>query len=171
MDAIIAVDEAQRIVLYNPAAEKVFLWPRSAVLGEPLDKLIPERFRAAHKEHIAHFGRTGATSRRMGRQTVLTGLRADGREFPIEASISQHGEGAGKVFTVILRDVTERVQAENALRASQRELREFAEVSQSAREQEKTRIARELHDELAQSLTALKIDLAWTTERLPKDDP
>jgi signal transduction histidine kinase len=102
----------------------------------------------------------------MRQLTVLAGLRSDGREFPIEASISQHSEGAKKVFTVILRDVTERVHAESELRRSQRELRELAAVSQSAREQEKTRIARELHDELAQSLTALKMDLAWTAERL-----
>jgi PAS domain-containing protein len=52
MDAIVAVDESQRIVLYNPAAEKVFLWPRDAVLGRPLDMLLPERFRAAHRAHI-----------------------------------------------------------------------------------------------------------------------
>jgi signal transduction histidine kinase len=102
----------------------------------------------------------------MRQLTVLMGLRSDGREFPIEASISQHSEGAKKVFTVILRDVTERVHAESELRRSQQDLRELAAVSQSAREQEKTRIARELHDELAQSLTALKMDLAWTAERL-----
>jgi PAS domain S-box-containing protein len=166
MDAIIAVDELQRIVLYNPAAEKVFLWPREAVLGRPLDILLPERFRAPHREHIHRFGEAGITSRRMRRHTVLAGLRSDGKEFPIEASISQHSESGKKVFTVILRDVTERVQAESELRRSQQDLRELAAVSQSAREQEKTRIARELHDELAQSLTALKMDLAWTAERL-----
>ena len=166
MDAIIAVDESQHIVLYNPAAEKVFLWPREAVLGRPLDMLLPERFRADHRAHIRRFGEAGVTSRRMRRYTVLEGLRSDGREFPIEASISQHSESGKKVFTVILRDVTERVQAENELRRSQQDLRELAAVSQSAREQEKTRIARELHDELAQSLTALKMDLAWTSERL-----
>lgn len=166
MDAIVAVDESQRILLYNPAAEKVFLWPRAAVLGRPLDMLLPERFRAAHRKHIRRFGEAGVTSRRMRQLTVLAGLRSDGREFPIEASISQHSESAKKVFTVILRDVTERVHAETELRRSQRDLRELAAVSQSAREQEKTRIARELHDELAQSLTALKMDLAWTAERL-----
>jgi PAS domain S-box-containing protein len=166
MDAIIAVDEAQRIVLFNPAAEKAFLWSRDAVLGRSLDMLIPRSFRTAHREHIRQFSEDGVTSRRMRRQTVLAGLRSDGKEFPIEASISQHSESAKKVFTVILRDVTERVQAESALRRSQEDLRELAAVSQSAREQEKTRIARELHDELAQSLTALKMDLAWTAERL-----
>ena len=166
MDAIVAVDESQRIVLYNPAAEKVFLWPRDAVLGRPLDMLLPERFRAPHREHIHRFGEAGITSRRMRRHTVLAGLRSDGKEFPIEASISQHSERGKKVFTVILRDVTERVQAETELRRSQQDLRELAAMAQSAREQEKTRIARELHDELAPSLTALKMDLAWTAERL-----
>jgi signal transduction histidine kinase len=71
---------------------------------------------------------------------------------------------------VILRDVTERVRADAALRRSQEELREFATAANSVREQEKSRIARELHDELAQSLTALKMDVTWLAERLPKDD-
>src|SRR5215471_1806034 len=78
MDAIISVDDSQRIVVYNPAAEKVFRWPRDAVLGESLDMLLPERFRAAHRSHVGTFGRTGATSRRMGDPRVLYGLRANG---------------------------------------------------------------------------------------------
>ncbi|HVS55272.1 MAG TPA: PAS domain S-box protein, partial [Casimicrobiaceae bacterium] len=88
MDPMIAVDQDQRVVLFNAAAEKSFLWPRSAVLGEPLDRLIPQRFRSEHRAHIETFGETGVTSRRMGSQMVLMALRADGEEFPIEASIS-----------------------------------------------------------------------------------
>jgi PAS domain S-box-containing protein len=167
MDAIISVDESQRIVLFNAAAEKAFLRPRTAMLGQPLDRLIPERLRASHHGHIERFDRTGATSRRMGDPRVLHGLRANGEEFPIEASISQHREGGRKLFTVILRDVTERVRAEEALRESKEELRELALASQSVREQEKSRIARELHDELAQSLTALKMDVTWLREHIP----
>src|SRR5262252_5156506 len=102
MDAIISADESQRIVLYNPAAEKVFRWPRAAVLGQPLGMLVPERLRVAHQSHVMEFGRTGVTSRRMGEPRVLYGLRANGEEFPIEASISQHVEGGRKLFTVIL---------------------------------------------------------------------
>jgi PAS domain S-box-containing protein len=170
MDAIISVDESQRIVLYNPAAEKVFLRPRAAVIGQRLNMLIPERFRAAHQEHIGEFARTGATSRRMGDPRVLHGLRANGEEFPIEASISQHSENGRRLFTVILRDVTGRVRAEEALRKSREELRELALVSDSVREQEKSRIARELHDELAQSLTALKMDVSWLRGHLPSRD-
>jgi PAS domain S-box-containing protein len=170
MDAIISVDESQRIVLYNAAAEKVFLWPRAAMLGQPLDRLLPERLRAGHRGHVERFGRTGATPRRMGDQTVLVGLRANGEEFPIEASISQHSEDGRGLFTVILRDVTERVRAEEALRKSKEELREFALISDSVREQEKSRIARELHDELAQSLTALKMDVTWLRGHVPAGD-
>ncbi len=171
MDAIITVDESQRIVLFNAAAEKVFRYPRSSVLGQTLEMLMPARLRDTHHGHIRRFGTTGVTSRRMGDQTVLVGQRAGGEEFPIEASISQHSENGRKLFTVILRDVTERVRADAELRRSRDELREFATVASSVREQEKSRVARELHDELAQALTALKMDVNWLKERLPDAQP
>jgi PAS domain S-box-containing protein len=171
MDAIISADESQRIVLYNPAAEKVFRWPREAVLGQPLGMLVPERFRVAHQAHVMKFGRTGETSRRMGDPRVLTGLRATGEEFPIEASISQHTEDGRKLFTVILRDVTGRVRADEALRLSQQELRELSAAAHTVREQEQRRVAREIHDELGQSLTALKMDVSWMLGNLSAGSP
>src|SRR4051812_14731179 len=114
MDAIITCDEHQRVVLFNATAEKVFRWPRQAVIGQPLEMLIPERFRERHRSHIEVFSQAGVTSRGMGGQMVLLGLRANGEEFPIEASISQHTEDERKFFTVILRDVTERQRAAQA---------------------------------------------------------
>jgi PAS domain S-box-containing protein len=171
MDAIVAVDDSQSIVLFNAAAENVFGYRRTEVIGHKLDMLIPARFHKAHKQHIERFGATGTTSRRMGEQMVLWGLRASGEEFPIEASIAQHSEGDRRIHTVILRDVTARVQADEALQRSREELRELAAAAHSVREQEKSRIARELHDELAQALTALKIDVNWVRERLPEADP
>jgi PAS domain S-box-containing protein len=167
MDAIITVDEAQNIVLFNRAAEQVFRVRREEMLGTPLDRLLPARFRGAHRGHIEIFGRTGVTSRRMGDVTTLWGVRADGEEFPIEASISQALESGKRYYTVILRDITLRKQAEDALRESQRELRELSARVLEAREEEKAHIARELHDELGQLLTALKMDLGWVRERLP----
>ena len=62
MDPIITVDDAQRVVVFNAAAERVFRWPRAAVLGQPLDMLIPQRFRDQHREHIARFANTGVSS-------------------------------------------------------------------------------------------------------------
>ena len=76
---------------------------------------MPERFRAGHDDHVRRFAATGTTSRRMGDGTVLYGLRASGEEFPMEASISQLDTGEGKLFTVILRDITERVRAQEEL--------------------------------------------------------
>jgi PAS domain S-box-containing protein len=172
MDAIITVDERQHIVLFNKAAEEVFLCAREQAIGAPLAWFIPERFRNSHEELVRRFGESGGASRRMGHARVVMGLRRNGEEFPIEASISQAEENGTRFFTVILRDVTQRVKAEEALRRSREEIRELAVAANSAREQEKSRIARELHDELGQSLTALKLDVAWLRERLAESpDP
>ena len=170
MDAVITVDEEHRIVLFNRAAEQLFRVPRDAALGSPLDRFLPARYRGAHRVHVSEFGRTGVTSRRMGDVTTLWALRADPEEeFPIEASISQAVEGGRRYFTVILRDITLRKQAEDALIGSQRELRELSARVLEAREEEKARIARELHDELGQLLTALKMDLSWLRGRPTAD--
>jgi PAS domain S-box-containing protein len=170
MDAVITVDEAQQIVLFNRTAEQLFRLRREDVLGSKLDRLIPARFRGGHHGHIEAFGRTGVTSRRMGDVTTLWALRSNPEEeFPIEASISQVVEGGQRYFTVILRDITLRKQAEDALLASQRELRELSARVLEAREDEKARIARELHDELGQLLTALKMDLSTLRASVPSE--
>jgi PAS domain S-box-containing protein len=162
MDAIITADHHQNIILYNRAAERIFGWPAAEIMGKPLTQLIPERFRQGHAHHVDRFGSTGVTSRRMSGSTVVYGLRASGEEFPVDASISQLDSPEGKLFTVILRDVSERVRA-------QEDLASFAAEASAIREQEKTRVARELHDELAQSLTALKMDTIWVRDNLASD--
>jgi PAS domain S-box-containing protein len=116
MDAIITIDADQRIVLFNSAAEKMFLVSVDEAMGQPIDRFIPERFRDAHRAHVPNFGDTQATKRRMGALGALYGLRRNGEEFPIEASIS-HTEAAGRrLYTVILRDLTQRVETEARLR-------------------------------------------------------
>ncbi|MGQ0547131.1 MAG: PAS domain S-box protein, partial [Betaproteobacteria bacterium] len=171
MDAIITVDESQKIVLFNRAAEQVFNVRRDQAIGSALDRFLPARFRGAHRGHIEAFGRTGVTSRKMGDVTTLWALRGDGaQEFPIEASISQAEEGGQRYYTVILRDITLRKQAEDELRRQQQELRELSARVLEAREEEKTRIARELHDELGQLLTAMKMDLGWLRGRLAEPE-
>ena len=170
MDAILTVDEEQRIVLFNRAAEMVFGVRREDALGTTLERFLPTRFRAGHRAHMEGFGRTGVTGRRMGDATTLWALRANGEEFPIEASISQAVEDGRRFYTVILRDITLRKRADDALLAQQQELRELSARVLEAREEEKTHIARELHDELGQMLTALKMDLAWLAGRLPAED-
>jgi PAS domain S-box-containing protein len=112
MDAIITIDANQRVIIFNAAAEKMFRCSAPEVIGQPIDRFIPERFRTAHRDHIRAFEKTGVTDRSMGALGALFGFRADGHEFPIEASISQIEVKREKLFTVILRDITERKLAE-----------------------------------------------------------
>jgi PAS domain S-box-containing protein len=112
MDAIISVDEAQRIVLFNRAAERMLGWRAPEVLGQPLERLLPARFRQVHATHIARFGQTGVTTRSVQSPGDLVALRADGQEIPIEATISQVEVDGHKIYTVILRDISERKKAE-----------------------------------------------------------
>ena len=171
MDAIITVDADQRVVLFNNAAEAMFGWPRDEAIGAPLATFIPERYRGAHAAHVEGFGHTGVASRRMGGALrIVTGLRRNGQEFPIDASISQITESGKRFYTVILRDVTARIEAEEALRRSKDELQELGAAAHMTREQEKSRIARELHDELGQLLTMLQMDVAWCREKAPAGD-
>jgi|CXWL01.1.fsa_nt_gi PAS domain S-box-containing protein len=119
MDAIVSVDTHQRIVLFNRAAEQMFGCPAAEVLGQSLDRFIPLRSRSAHRQHIQGFGHTGVSTRTMGALGTISGMRANGEEFPLEASISQVAIDGESYFTVILRDITERVNAEVALRRSE----------------------------------------------------
>jgi len=120
MDAIITVDESQRIIMFNPAAERIFSVPAADAIGSPIDRFIPERFRGRHAEHIRGFGRTGVSMRAMGRLGTISGVRGDGSEFPIEASVSQSVVGGRRLYTVILRDITQRRQLEEQLLQAQK---------------------------------------------------
>lgn len=160
MDAVITVDDQQKVVLFNAAAEKMFGCPQEQAMGAPLAWFIPDRFRDAHARHVDDFGATGVTSRRMAGARVVMGLRRNGEEFPIDASISQLTDGTSRFYTVVLRDVSERMLTLESLARSKEELRELASAASSAREHEQSRIARELHDELAQAMSALKMDLS-----------
>src|SRR5581483_6751739 len=116
MDAIITIGADQRIVLFNHAAEKMFLISVNEAIGQPIDRFIPERYRTAHRTHVPTFGATHTTKRTMGALGAIYGLRRNGEEFPIEASISHIEAGDQRLYTVILRDLTQRVETEARLR-------------------------------------------------------
>ncbi len=166
-EPIITVDARQRIVMFNPAAERVFLREAGQAVGAPLDILIPARFRAVHARHVERFQQTGISERKMGLGAPLWGLRANGEEFPMEASISQTRGAAGVFLSIFLRDITERQRVEQALLASRDELTRLSNALLHVREQEKKHIARELHDDLGQGLTALTMELSQLASCLP----
>ena len=127
LDAIIAIDAAQRVVLFNAAAVRMFGVAADEAIGGTLDRFIPPAARDAHRRHVERYAMEGATSRAMGSARELVGLRSSGEPFPIEASISRSGEGARMLMTVMVRDVSQlriaereqsaRLQAEAASRA------------------------------------------------------
>lgn len=113
MDAIISVNEQQRIVVFNSAAEQMFKISARQVFGEALDRFVPVKARSAHRNHLPTFGQTGTTNRSMHSLQPLTAVRANGEVFLIEASISQVTVSGSKLYTAVIRDITERQQAEN----------------------------------------------------------
>ena len=121
-DAIISVDEDQRIVAYNRTAEQIFGHAPTEVLGQPLGMLLPSEIAATHREHVRAFGQEAEATRVMGSGREVAGRRADGSLFPAEASISRVVDGGRVIFTAILRDVTERHRAEEEIRRLNEEL-------------------------------------------------
>ena len=102
--------------------------PQNEVVGTSLDLLLPQRFASAHREHLKEFAQSPDVARMMGQRREVFGRRKDGSEFPAEASISKLDLGGELVFTVILRDITERKRAAEALRASEQLARGQAEA-------------------------------------------
>ncbi|MBE9070282.1 PAS domain S-box protein [Leptolyngbya cf. ectocarpi LEGE 11479] len=123
-EAIICIDRYQHIRLYNQTAERMFGYTAAEAVGQPLDLLLPEAFRTIHRQHIERFGQSAVLSRRMGeRPGNVSGRRKNGDVFPAEASISKSKTTDGPWYTVMLQDVTERLQAEAAIRRSEEQLR------------------------------------------------
>jgi PAS domain S-box-containing protein len=139
-DAIVSIDERQRVVLFNEGAEAIFGWKREEILGKPLDVLVPGRFRAGHRDHLRQFANSGARSRRVPDRPVVVGLRKSGEEFPAEASLSKLGSGDTGLLTASLRDISERLRIDDErkeLLARERRAREEAEAaSERVRESE-----------------------------------
>ena len=129
MDAIITIDADQRIMIFNAAAEKMFGCRADEAIGVSVERFIPERFRTDHAAHINVFRDTATTIPKNGDLRAMKGLHANGEEFPIEASISRCEVDGNESFTAILRDVTERMRVESALKEHLRLQDQLAKVA------------------------------------------
>lgn len=114
-DAVIAVDDEQRIIFFNQGAERIFGWAAAEVGGHYLEILLPERYRAAHRGHVYGFGAAHGHARLMGERQQISGLRKSGEEFPAEAAIQRIEVEGRNVYAAVLRDISARQRAEDAL--------------------------------------------------------
>jgi PAS domain S-box-containing protein len=134
-DAIISIDDEQCITIFNNGAEQIFGYTQEEVIGTPLERLIPERFRRAHGLDVERFASGDAIARQMGeRGGTIVGLRKNGEEFPAEAAISKLQVGEKRLLTAALRDITERSRIEK----EQRFLAEAGVVLSSSLDYEQT---------------------------------
>jgi PAS domain S-box-containing protein len=158
-DAILTADASQTIVMANPAAATLLGTDPAAIVGAPLERFVPTAQRERHRAEVARFGASGQSARAMGGGREVVALRGDGREIPVDVTVSQLQFDGQPLYTAILRDCSERRRAQSALRDSEARLRRLVANQEQVREGERVRIARELHDDLQQTLAAIKLDL------------
>jgi PAS domain S-box-containing protein len=160
-DGIIIIDENGIIEKLNPSVEKLLGYSAKELIGHSINELMPEPDRSRHDSYLTNYLASGK-AKILDTRREVNGLRKDGSIFPMELGVSEFYVDQRHFFIGMVHDITERKNAEEA----QRDLSSHLET---AREDERTRIAREIHDELGSILTALKMDLSWLNKQLPPD--
>lgn len=153
-DAVIVLDENHHVTRFNRAAEEIFGYPAEEVIGQAMDVLVAPRYLAAHRRHMQAFAADPEPVRRMGAPAMF-GLRRDGAEFPAEALVSKQGRRGHLTYTVMIRDITERVRLVETLRHREEQLQELVQQLLRTQEDERRRVAYELHDGIAQTAAGL----------------
>lgn len=164
-DAVINVDEQGNIKLFNPAAARIFGHRQEQVLGKPFDLLLPPSQHGLHTLYLRRFDETKSTTQPMGVGRI-EGVRADGATLELDASISQITVRGRRLLTAILRDVTERVRDERALKRYQTELSELTQRLLNQEKQTTRKLAQILHDQLGQTLGAISLSFGVFSELL-----
>lgn len=165
-DAIVTIDSEKRVALFNHAAEHLFGIGAREVVGADIRQLLSRTLGQVQNANLVRYIEEGWALRQGESMLRIAELQRNGVSFPVELSISTipfHGQ---TLLTAVFRDLSERRRAEHQLLESNRQLQELSAAVQNVREKERARIARELHDELGQSLTGIRMEVSWIGSRL-----
>jgi PAS domain S-box-containing protein len=163
LDCVITIDQHGRVVEFNPAAERTFGYRSGEAVGrEMADLIIPEALRGRHRDGLARLLATGERTI-IGRRLELTGMRADGSEFPVELTVTRIDLPGPPMFTGYVRDISDRKLAEAQLRASRARLVDAGDAA-------RRRLERDLHDGAQARLVNLGLALRLARARLQDPD-
>jgi PAS domain S-box-containing protein len=174
-DGIVTVDEHGVVESANRAAEVMFGYPATEMIGRNYRSLVTPSAEGAARadgdgiDVSRPDDPVGEPSEFAGRRSEVMGHRKDGAVFPMDLAVSEMLVERRRMFTAVVRDTTERKRADEQLRGSREQLRDLAAHVESLQEEERSRIAREIHDELGQMLTGLKMRLLWLGGKLADD--
>lgn len=170
LDAIICLDTAGKVTVWTQQAEKIFGWSEEEMTGKRIsDTIIPQQYREQHREGLTNYRKTG-DGIILNRLIEITALRKNQEEFPVELTIVPFEQDGKTFFCGFLRDITERKKGEELLKQTSEQLRQLTGYLQNIREEERITIAREIHDELGQQLTVMKMDISWLHNKLGVSD-
>lgn len=167
-DPIVVIDRLGRIERVNAQVEPTFGYRNEELLGRPMEILLPERFRRRHTKHRSNF-LADPHLRPMGAGLELFGRRKDGGEFPVEIMLSPVDAAGGSIVIAVIRDITRRKRKDEALRESADRLKILSRRLIEVQEAERRSLALELHDEVGQLLTGLKLTLEMSARQPPSE--
>jgi PAS domain S-box-containing protein len=171
LDCIITADRRGRILEWNPAAERTFGWRREEVVGRELvDVIVPDDLRTRHRAGLERVA-AGGQPHILGRRVDMRGRRSDGTEFPLELTVVRVAGEEPPLFTAYVRDLSERVAVQGRLEEAERQRSRVLSALVLSSEEERSRIAVELHDDTVQVMTATLLSLDRLARALDRHQP
>jgi PAS domain S-box-containing protein len=156
-DAIVSVDDHGQVVLWNLHAQELFGYTEDEMMGEPLMAIIPERFREAHQAGLKRVAE-GGEPHVIGQTVELAGLHRDGREFPIELSLATWNADGERLFSGIIRDITDRKRAEEAVRVANKSLNQKNEQLEALSAKLAKYLSRQVYDSIFAGRTEVRVE-------------